>query len=142
LIFNLNCSCQDSFNSSGTDFNSNSGSISFSVGQVNYTTSENNYGTVNSGVQQSYIISSTGIINSTNEISIYPNPTTENLILETNLNEHIEFNIFNINGQKILAGKSNGFKTTINTENLSHGTYLLKVFSNENINQNFKIIKK
>src|SRR5690606_17154828 len=73
-------------------------------------------------------------------ISIYPNPVTEILNIQTTRNVELqEVKIYNLQGRELLSVKQN-FET-INTEDLSSGIYLLLIKTNEGI-LNQRIIKR
>jgi hypothetical protein len=57
-------------------------------------------------------------------INIFPNPTNDNLTIETTQKATIE--ILNIQGQIIKTAKSDGKETTIDLRNLSSGVYIIK----------------
>jgi hypothetical protein len=63
--------------------------------------------------------------NSTVLFSIYPNPATENLTIQTNQKAIIE--ILNIEGQIIMAINGTDTLTTIDIKDLSSGVYIVKV---------------
>ncbi|HET8804109.1 MAG TPA: T9SS type A sorting domain-containing protein [Aequorivita sp.] len=75
---------------------------------------------------------------------IYPNPTKNNIIIENILNNSIQkVEVFNITGQKLKEIKIDLVtpKVSISVESLNSGIYLIKVYSNENV-ETLKIIKE
>ena len=64
--------------------------------------------------------------NVANEVSIYPNPTSDVLNISTNSNDLSELTVKDITGKIVLSQKFNT-KITINTENYSKGIYLIDV---------------
>ncbi|MEI6820316.1 MAG: T9SS type A sorting domain-containing protein [Bacteroidota bacterium] len=76
--------------------------------------------------------STQGIISNTlNEsISIYPNPTTNNLIIETNTNKEQRIEIINLIGQTIYTTIINK-KVVINTSAFAKGVYILKLYTDK-----------
>jgi hypothetical protein len=64
--------------------------------------------------------------NVANEVSIYPNPTSNVLNISTNSNNLSELTVKDITGKIVLSQKFNT-KITINTENYSKGIYLIDV---------------
>lgn len=129
---------------SGGDASGTGGTASYSVGQVTYVSSTGTNGAVSEGVQQAFEIS---IITGTEEIDInlsaYPNPTTDYLILEveeanvSNLSYELTDHTGTLIKEDILSNRS----TRITMENLLSGIYLLKVNGNAKIVKTFKIIK-
>ena len=135
---------QDSFNSSGTNIVSSSGSVSHSIGQLFYNTIESNDGQVSAGIQQTYIITNVGLnTNTLNNISVYPNPVSNNLTLTTsNSIDNIGYSLYDFQGKLIIDGIILSDETTVSTSNLSVGTYFINVYNNQNQkSQTFKIIK-
>lgn len=58
---------------------------------------------------------------------IYPNPTTDFLILKNLEQERAEVSIFDMTGRLMSNNSLNNFKNEINIHNLAKGTYLVKV---------------
>ncbi len=67
--------------------------------------------------------------NVANEVSIYPNPTSDVLNISTNSNDLSELTVKDITGKIVLNQKFNN-KITISTENYSKGVYLINVKNN------------
>ena len=135
---------QDSFNSSGTNIVSSSGSVSHSIGQLFYNTIESNDGQVSAGVQQTYTVTNVGLnTNTLNNISVYPNPVSNNLTLTTsNSIDNFGYSLYDFQGKLIIDGIILSEETTVSTSNLSVGTYFINVYNNQNQkSQTFKIIK-
>ncbi len=83
-------------------------------------------------------ISSDGIneMNTDNNLSVYPNPTTGNVVVGWMgaANEQIDIQILSVNGEVIkekqLVSLSNNIKTEIDLSNLAKGIYYLKFITN------------
>ena len=67
-----------------------------------------------------------------NIISIYPNPATDNLTIETNFKEEHRLEIINLLGQAIYTTYI-GRKSMINTSNYASGLYFLKIYTDKEI---------
>ena len=122
------------------------GSSSYSVGQITYTTDEGTNGSVAKGVQQPYEISIATDVEATNinlQLSVYPNPTTDFLTLsatDTDLSD-LKFVLYDLSGKLIEQDQLRDQNTQISMQNLSSGTYLLKVSDNTKTIKTFKIIR-
>ena len=89
LLFcsSFNLYAQNNTVASGGQANGSGGTSSYSVGQINYSSYTGSSGSVTQGVQQPYEIS---VVTSIKNIAIdlkaqiYPNPTTDKLILSIN----------------------------------------------------------
>lgn len=84
----------------------------------------------------------TGINNIENvvsNISVYPNPSTENINIELNVQKTslVKFQLVDLTGKlvkEVTAGEIQGkYATRINTNGISKGTYFLKVIANDAI---------
>jgi hypothetical protein len=77
---------QESINSSGGDATGIGGTVSYSIGQLAFISYTNASGIVSQGVQQAYEIFTVGIKEAELNISlsVFPNPTSDNLILQVN----------------------------------------------------------
>jgi len=77
------------------------------------------------------------------EIKIYPNPTTENVILEIQEWETLQtgtFKLFSLTGQLLQQHVVHSATTTVSLANLPKGTYLLIVKINDRTEE-WKVIK-
>jgi hypothetical protein len=129
---------QEVIPASGGDASSTDGSVSYSVGQILYTTDLGSDGSVAHGVQQAYEISVTDI-SETNEgiqleMSIYPNPTLDqlNLSIENKDLEDLSFALYDMAGKLLMKDSIEEQETGINMEDLERGTYLLVVSDKKN----------
>ncbi len=137
---------QEAVLSSGGDATGSGGSVSYSIGQVIYTT---NFGASTSsaqGVQQPYEISivSEVIENESNlEILVYPNPTTDFLILKIENFDlaNLSYELYSIEGKLIDHSIINNNTNSIKVDGLPNSTYFLKVIENQKPVKTFKIIK-
>ncbi len=82
--------------------------------------------------------------NSGIELKVYPNPTSDFVIIQTNgLTENLRYLLFDINGKLLENELITSEKTKMNLKNYSGGQYVLKLICNSNQPvQNFKIIKR
>lgn len=86
-------------------------------------------------------------VNRINEIKLFPNPASTNfsLLIDNMLNQTLEINIFNINGQNVYSSNTISYDDTfngnINIEHLSNGIYFVKLSFN-GTEQNHKLIKE
>ena len=122
------------------------GSVSYSVGQIVYTSEEGSAGSLLQGVQQSYeILIVTGMENTkiNFEISAFPNPTTNHLVLTINDIDfsNLIFQLFDLNGKFLIEKKIIDSRTIIDLSKYSSGIYFVKIQKRSLILKNFKIIK-
>ncbi|MBW6482294.1 MAG: T9SS type A sorting domain-containing protein [Vicingaceae bacterium] len=75
-----------------------------------------------------------------NEFSVYPNPTSSQIMLKVNTNlVGAVYTIYDNMGKSVMSGKINNEHTVIELDNLSNGIYLFSI--GENSQQTFKVIK-
>lgn len=138
---------QESVNASGGDATGSGGSVSYSIGQVIYLSGTGSNGSIAQGVQQALEIFTLGI-NETElnmSLSIFPNPTADNLILQIRdySNQSLSYQLFNIQGKQLVNGQIVAQQTQIVMNSLPPATYFINVVNHENKKvQSFKIIKK
>jgi hypothetical protein len=137
---------QQSVTASGGDASGSGGSVSYSVGQVVYTQNSGANGSVVQGVQQPFEISVvSGLTNASIQLNLstYPNPTTENLVLVADgLDQtQLSFNLYDISGKLIESRAIVASETTISMRGLASATYLLKVVQNKEELKTFRVIK-
>lgn len=147
-IFVLNIShAQESATAAGGDAMGNGGTVAYSIGQVAYTTNIENAGSVAEGVQHAYEIFTVGINETAFQISlsVYPNPTSENLnLIVSNLsNEKLSYILVDLQGKQISTSEVTSQQTQINTSCLAAATYFIHVLNQQNQSiQSFKIVKQ
>ncbi len=140
---------QESVNASGGQLSGTGGSVAYSVGQIVYSVNTGPNGSVSEGVQQPYEISTvTGIediaINFT--VSTYPNPITDYLTLQIDVNEDhnielMSYFLYDNYGKLLRNERITGSQTSIDMSNLSPGIYFVKVMEENNDIKTFKTIK-
>ena len=129
-------------NATGTE-----GSVSYTVGQITYQTISGTNGIVAQGVQQPYEISVVTALEEAKDISlicsVYPNPTTNFLILKVGDNENANFSywLYGVNGNLIETKRILANETQISMGNQVSGTYFLKITSGNKEIKTFKIVK-
>ncbi len=136
---------QQASTATGGDASGSGGSVTYSVGQIVYTTNTGSSGSVAQGVQQPYEISiTTGLLETDIKINLsaYPNPTTNYLMLEVvNYDKGLSYQLYDISGKLLESKQVTGNVTNIAMEQLATATYFLKVLNNNNEVKTFKIIK-
>lgn len=139
---------QEAILTTGGDASGSGGSASYSVGQVTYTTNTGSNGySAAEGVQQPFEISVVIGLEETNSIdldlSVYPNPATDFLILKVDYydNEKLSYQLYDINGKLLENKELTGSETQIQTSTLVPSTYFLKVVQENKLIKTFKVIK-
>ena len=130
----------------GGDASGSGGTVAYSVGQVVYSTQVKATGSVAQGVQQPYeisIVSSIDFDQVNQRLQVYPNPTTDYLILNVGESDrsNLKFQLFDISGRLIADKKIANIEELIRLDNLPGAVYFLKVFESNKDLKTFKIIK-
>ncbi|MBC8147767.1 MAG: T9SS type A sorting domain-containing protein [Bacteroidetes bacterium] len=140
---------QEVIPATGGNATGSGGSVSYTIGQIVYSTNSGTTGSVAEGVQQPYEISETSIKETTKNnpgITVFPNPTTDNLTLKVSAstplsNQITDYRLYDISGKLLETKKLTNNETIISTANLPSGTYFLKVVSDDKEIKTFKIVK-
>ena len=137
---------QESVNTSGSIATGSGGTASYTVGQVAYISSLGSNGSVSAGVQQAYTITATTGVDETNfnlEASVYPNPTTDLLVLSVNeLKEDFKYQVLDMAGKLLINGKLTNTQTQLDFSSYAAGSYYVNIISNQNQNmKTFQVIK-
>ena len=97
-------------------------------------------------MQQAYEVSVATQVSETNisiEASVYPNPTTDFLILNVSeIEENYTYQITDINGKQLNTRPINNTKTNLDFSSYVIGTYFIKLSGQDNSNiKTFQVIK-
>ena len=147
LLLAISCgslNAQTSVTATGGDASGSGGSASYTVGQVFYTAATGTTGSVAQGVQQPYEISITvGVEEKTIGLAAFPNPTKDQLNLSVAgfTNQQYIYQLYDASGKLVKSDKVSSSTTSINTQALTPGIYLLSVLDNNSIIKTFRIIK-
>jgi hypothetical protein len=145
----LTVAAQSGLVTTGGDIQGSNGSVSYTVGQVAVQSIEASAASLTEGVQQPYEIQTVGVDNYpsiTLDAVVYPNPTTDKLILsfngiETHSIASLRVALYNTNGQYIQTVDVASAQTTIDMSALAAGTYYLRVTAGQQTLKTFKVVK-
>jgi hypothetical protein len=147
LFLAFTMQAQDAVVASGGNIIGAGGSSSYSVGQVVYNTNTGATGSEAQGVQQAFEIftlSNPELRELTLSALIYPNPTTDKIVLSlknSNLTG-LSYVLYNLNGKALVSSLVQQAESPIAIQNLPSGVYILKVNQNNTELKTFKIVKK
>ncbi len=145
LLFALQLSqAQQTIPISGGEAISDSGTVSYTVGQMVYTTNEAVDGSMHQGINQGIDEGIEMIMVSDPTVVIFPNPTTDYVVLsftDTSLSG-VNYSLFDIQGRLITAAAITQNSTSIGLDRLNSAIYILRVSQNNRELKTFKIIKK
>jgi len=137
---------QESVNTSGSNATGSGGTASYTVGQVGYTSSSGSNGSVSAGVQQAYTITATTGLDETNfnlEANVYPNPTTDLLVLSiSELKEDYIYQVLDMAGKLLTNGQLRNNQTQLDFSSYAAGSYYVNIITNQNKQiKTFQVIK-
>ncbi|NOQ27021.1 MAG: T9SS type A sorting domain-containing protein [Bacteroidales bacterium] len=142
---------QETITTAGGEASGSGGTASYTVGQLVFNTYGSVDGLVTQGVQQPFeIYTVTGIdeLDISLNMSVYPNPTTNYLILRINDIEYKDIllhkcilSLYNINGELIKTQKITSSETNIDMSYIAIGSYFLSITMDSKGIKTFKIIK-
>lgn len=144
ICFSFHSNGQQVIGAAGTTTTTSGGSVSYTVGEIAIQTTET--ATVSSfeGVQQAYEIYKVGVTELAlgSSIDVYPNPTNDRLTLKTkNLNKNLSYELYDSQGKQIHKCASFSDGHTLSMTEFVNAVYYLKIFSDNQPIQTFKIIK-
>lgn len=137
---------QEAVPPAGGNASGSGGIVSYTVGQVVYTTNTGTNGSELQGVQQAYEIFTVGIkdeITTNISLTIFPNPTIENLTLQVQnfKDEKLNFQLYDFQGRLLIDKKITSNQTEIEISSLPSSSYFIKVLQENKSIKLFKIIK-
>ena len=137
---------QETLPASGGEATGSGGTSSYSIGQLIYSAYTGSNGSVIQGVQQNielFTLSNPELTALTLTAVMYPNPTTDYVVLElkdSNLTD-LSYTMYDLQGREVAKGKVQQEDTPIAMQVLATGTYILKINQKNNELKTFKIIK-
>ena len=148
IFINFVLGAQETITSTGLNLTGIGGTISYSVGQPACDFNSGNNGTISQGVQHPYEIyldSTVGkdISNLILELIVFPNPTTDQLLLSHSdfKNEKLSYQLYNYQGELISIKNCENNQTLIDLNNYPSSTYILSIIKEKKIIKKFRIIK-
>jgi hypothetical protein len=131
---------------SAGDFNSNTaGSVSWTLGECVTNTYVGTNFVLTQGFQQSKLLitSIKDVSRNSLVLSIYPNPTSDFVLLKVTpeSSKNLRYMLFDMNGKLLSEEKVTDSETKIPFNYLTAGTYLLKLITNGQEMQVYKIVK-
>ena len=144
ICFSLQSEAQQVISAAGTTTTTSEGSVSYTLGEIAIQTTETSSGTSSEGVQQAYEIYKVGVTEITlgGFINVYPNPTNGQLTLNTaNLNKNLAYELYDSQGKLIQECASFSDGHTLSISEVVNAVYYLKISSDSQPIQTFKIMK-
>lgn len=133
---------QQSSVSSGGDASGSGGTASYSVGQVSYINETGLNDNTNQGVQQGYDFKLGLNDNFIGQIQIYPNPTSDYIILTIeDPNQVDSYSLYDSKGSLLSNDNIKSSETSIDMKDVSAGQYTLLLHTIDKQIQTINVIK-
>jgi len=135
---------QEVIATSGDYFENSSGSVAFTIGEPVTATLIKDDKILTQGFHQSEITIETEYILPALEFEItaFPNPANDYVILKADQFEGLHYLLYTIEGEQIQQGLLDSDQTEINFSHFQPSVYLLRVVEGNKDLKTFKIIKK
>lgn len=138
---------QEVIASAGAEVESSGGSMSYTIGEMVVTSTISDDGALTQGYQQGFL-TPTAIdeIPAELELSLYPNPAADYIIIESkSLSDFEQITMYDMSGKLIWNASGNGAidnRITVNFQNQAAGNYIIKlVDSDKNQSYSYSVIK-
>eukprot|EP00389_Voromonas_pontica_P016085 GDKH01025152.1.p1 GENE.GDKH01025152.1~~GDKH01025152.1.p1 ORF type:complete len:154 (+),score=3.96 GDKH01025152.1:49-510(+) len=136
-------SAQEVISSSGESFATPNGGVDFTVGEVVIETVGNGSNTLTQGFHQT-LLEIVGLEDhlSDLQVSIFPNPTDEFLMIEVSDFSSLKYQLVDQTGRLVNQDELKSSQTQINVTQLSAGVYTLFLTTNETkVAKSYQVIK-
>lgn len=132
---------QELVGSAGESFINATYSMDWSVGEVATSTYTAGNFTLSEGLHQNFI--TVEAVDQVAEfgISVYPNPTSDFININSSEIENFDVLIVDVNGRSIINQNVAGNQTQIDFSNFANGIYILSINKNNQV-ETYKLIKK
>lgn len=142
----LGLQAQNGIVSGGGSATSPGGSVSFTIGQVAYRSNTGSVGSVSEGIQQAFVVNSGVGVNDLAinlNAQVYPNPTTEQLLVTINTNEYknMSYQLLDLQGKLLGQNRIINNNASIDFSKLANGTYFVKILDKQRQLKTFQVIK-
>jgi hypothetical protein len=144
LLTTISVCGQQVISSSGNYYKQSHGSIAYTVGESVTETFSSGNTVVTQGFHQP-VISVTALNNeSISDISLYPNPSSDFIILDVKKDngKEIFYSIYDMNGKLLESKIVQADQTEISLSNYAPASYIFKVSDRNKDIQSFKIVKQ
>ncbi len=136
---------QQVISSAGTTATSTTAQLSWTVGEPVIETLTGSSAMLTQGFHQSrFVVTSFDLIGMQGiSMSVYPNPVTDDLLLNITGDriDNFGYSLYDFSGKMLLSAKPEKLPETIGMGNFPAGSYLLKVTGRNGSTQTFKIVK-
>jgi len=132
----------DLVSASGASFQNSSGYLSFSIGELISTTLTSSSATLTQGFHQTRLRTGVPVVSQPEiQMSVYPNPVKDLLILQIEKPPGFEYSLYDVRGRLVEKGLVLDERTEINFSPLEPAVYILRVTNHKDEARLFQIVK-
>lgn len=132
----------DLISASGASFKNNTGYLSFSIGELVITTHTHSTGIITQGFHQTRLRTGVPVVSEPAlQMSVFPNPVDDRLILEVELPGGFEYLLYDARGVLLDRGQILGERTEIDFTAYAPAIYILRVTNHKEEVRLFQIVK-
>ncbi|MEM6684304.1 MAG: T9SS type A sorting domain-containing protein [Bacteroidota bacterium] len=136
---------QETIVSAANESTGSNGSVAFSVGLISVETLESADGSVSQGIQIPLEVTQLLSVDDPQfnnvSVQVYPNPTTDVVIINSGNHTDLGFQLYDIHG-KLMTQQNNKMLRQISLKGYKSGVYLFKILHENKAIKTFKILKK
>ena len=132
----------DLVSSSGASFENSSGYLDFSIGELITSTLTSTSAVLTQGFHQTRLRTGVPVVSEPAiQMSVYPNPVSDRLILQVELPEGFDYLLYDSRGVLLDRGQILGEHTEIDFTTLAPAIYILRVTNHKEEVRLFQIVK-
>ncbi len=144
LLLSVAMSAQEVISSQGNTYSNGTNTVDYTIGETVIATVSNGTNDVTQGFHQTKLtVTSIEDLDINLNVNIYPNPTSDKVIVSMENYENMRFVLFDANGKVLNEAIITSAATEINVTDYAYGNYLLSITDNQNTKlKTYQIIKK
>lgn len=142
LLSSATAFSQEVISTTGESYSAANGSISFTIGEVVINTATDGTNILTQGFHQTnWNFVGLEDFSPDYEVSVFPNPSTDLLTIQTSKFDGVSFNLYDAMGKIVLRDELSAEQTILEVSELPTGSYSLTLVSNNENLKTFKLIK-
>lgn len=143
LLTTFAASAQEVVSTQGDSYSNSNGSIAFTIGEVAIDTGTYGTNDITQGFHQTTwnFLGLEDYAPSFNA-TIYPNPTSEVLIIKTSMFENVNYKLYDAQGKLVLEAKISAEQTSIQVSQLAPGAYSLELIFEDGSEDSLSLLKR
>ena len=142
LLISVSVSAQEIISTQGDSYSGTNGNVDFTIGEVVIDTGTDGTNNITQGFHQTnWKLVGLNDFDTNYEADVFPNPTTDQIIVRTNKFEHVRFSLYDAKGKLIMEDVLASKQTPIQVSHFAPGNYSLTLKNDNGILKTFKLIK-